>query len=203
MISKQRMRVMPSELLFILVVTNDSPVLPPLQGAIREPNSSIDVCDDGTYVDIRQTLVHRNGRDRKVPKAVETVRSDHPDRSFAVLKDTVHLLARKAVGHRKHVRPSVMYMHNPAPLCSDPQAAIAIAEQAPRPKLQTTRDRICLGFPVQESPESALPSLPPRESPCCLHTNALFRDQEHRPLRSTWRCHCESRRAFQRWPSIR
>jgi hypothetical protein len=67
--------------------------------------------------------------DRKAAKAVETVRSSHPDIGFTVLKEAVNVIAREAIGLRKHISPSLVYMHQSPVLGSDPQAAIAIAEQ--------------------------------------------------------------------------
>src|SRR5262249_31440020 len=136
----------------------DLSVLPLVQvTSTREPDTSIPGRQDGPS-GIRQALFHRKRRDGKFPKAVETVIGADPNVALTILKEALDVFARKAVRLRKHICPTVVDVNQaPAP-SSEPQAAIAIAEQLRGSKLRRKFwERIRhLRFSIHESSDSAL-----------------------------------------------
>jgi hypothetical protein len=59
-------------------------------------------------------------------EAVKAVKSVNPDIAFAILKQSMDVIAGKTVGPRKHIRPSLVHMRKPVVLGPYPQAALAL-----------------------------------------------------------------------------
>ena len=94
-----------------------------------EPDTSIPGRQDGPSKGIRQALFHRKRGDGIFAKAVETVKGTDPNVALTILKEACNIFARKAVRLRKHICPAVVDVNQALAPGSDPQAAIAIAEQ--------------------------------------------------------------------------
>src|SRR5215472_16466275 len=96
-----------------LAIVDDLPVVPTGQAARGgQPNTPIFVGENGPYDCTRQALFCGERCDGIVAKAVQArVRSD-PNIAFSILKESVNVIAGEAIGLRKHVGPSLMYMRN-------------------------------------------------------------------------------------------
>jgi hypothetical protein len=104
-------------------------------------------------------LLDRDRGNGEVAKAVETIIGGDPNIAFTILKETCNGIAGETVRLRKRVRLSLVHMHKPPVQRADPQAAIAIPEQACGIELPPDAwKRIRLYFPVDESSDSAIHS---------------------------------------------
>jgi hypothetical protein len=77
-------------------------------------------------------LLHRNGSDGELAKAVEASSAGDPDVTFTILEKTEDDVAREAISSLKYICPALMYMDEPPLHCSDPEASIAVPEQSIR-----------------------------------------------------------------------
>src|SRR5262249_41197977 len=105
-----------------------------------------------------QSLFHRICRDGKFSKAVEPVIGTDPDVPLTILKEAHDVFARKAVRLRKDICSTVMNVNQAPASGSNPEAAIAIAEEfrtfiLPREVWERIR---YLRFSIHKSSDSAL-----------------------------------------------
>src|SRR5712691_9760444 len=138
------------------------PVNPSVQAArSAEPDASIPRGQNGSNATIGQTLLSSQRGDSKLAKSVETVCGSYPNIAFAVFKErlTTNIIVREAVSRSEHICPCLVYTNKALCLCSNPQAAIAVAEYPVGPELpRSTREWIHLGFSVNKPVDSTLPS---------------------------------------------
>src|SRR5215467_7489736 len=104
------MRRTSREVAVAFAVCENSPVIPSLQNAIREPNAAILIRENGPDAGLRQSLINRKRGYGQVAKTVHaSVRSD-PNIAFSILKDTVSDVTGEAFGRRKDIGPPLMYV---------------------------------------------------------------------------------------------
>src|ERR1051325_3969079 len=104
---------------------------------------------------------------------VESIKGADPNIAFTILKKTVDLIAREAVDRRKYICHSLVNMHEAVGHTSNPQTAIAITKQGSRSEpARRNRERIWLGFPIDESFDPAIDN--DQERPVEVFTHTLI-----------------------------
>ena len=66
------------------------------------------------------------------PESVEPARRRDPDAAFTIFEEAADDVTGQAIRFRKRVRPTVLNMYQPSVLGSDPEGAIAVAQQLVR-----------------------------------------------------------------------
>jgi len=100
-------------------------------------------------------LVRRNRGNGKFAKLVQAVTGTNPNVPLAILQHILNRIAGKTVRLREYIGPSLVHMEKPPAAGSNPQTAVAIAQQELDGKrLAEPGEWIRLAFPVNETLDS-------------------------------------------------
>ena len=115
----------------LLSIARNVSILPPVQPIDRrtDPYAPVARREHGVVFRARQPFVHRKRGDPQLMKLIETCGSTHPDCSFTILKQDLHLIARQTLFMSKRGCLALMHVHKSTIICADPQAAIPVTKE--------------------------------------------------------------------------